>query len=209
MKRLSLIAASLFAVAVTVSGCATKSDDGWVTLLDGTQGMENFNAVGNSNWTAVDGAIQADKKGKETGFLVSKDIYSNYQLRVEFWSSPDANSGIFMRCANPKVITDKSCYEANIYDQRPDPSFGTGGIVHHAKVLAELKAGNQWNTFDITAYDSKITVMLNGVKTAELDHKQFAIGPIALQHGAGVIKFRKVQIRKLWFGTEQRPRWQL
>ncbi|MEQ1774017.1 MAG: DUF1080 domain-containing protein [Burkholderiales bacterium] len=209
MKRLSLIAASLFAMVLALSGCATKSDDGWVTLLDGTQGMENFNAVGNSNWAAVDGAIQADKRGKDTGFLVSKDFFSNYQLRVEFWSSPDANSGIFMRCANPRVITDKSCYEANIFDSRPDPSFGTGGIVHHAKVLAELKAGNQWNTFDITAYDSKITVMLNGVKTAELDHKQFAIGPIALQHGAGVIKFRKVQIRKLWFGTEQRPRWQL
>jgi hypothetical protein len=66
-------------------------------------------------------------------------------------------------------------------------------------VLTELKAGNQWNTFDITANDSKITVILNGIKTAELDHKQFAIGPIALQHGAGTIKFRKVQIKKLWF----------
>ncbi len=207
MKRLSVITAGLLAVALTVAGCATKSDPAWITLLEGENGMENFNRVGSSNWTATDGAIQADKRGKETGFLVSKDLYTNFQLRVEFWSSPDANSGIFMRCQNPKVITDKSCYEANIFDTRPDPSFGTGGIVHFAKVLQELKAGGQWNTFDITAYDSKITVMLNGVKTAELDHKQFAIGPIALQHGAGVIKFRKVQVRKLWFGTEERRGW--
>ncbi len=204
MKRWSVVAAVLLAVVLTAVGCATKPEPGWVTLIDGAQGMENFNAVGNSNWTAVDGAIQADKRGKDTGYLVSKDLYSNFQLRVEFWSSPEANSGIFMRCANPKVITDKSCYEANIFDQRPDPSFGTGGIVHHAKVLQELKAGNQWNVYDITAKDSKIIVMLNGVKTAELDHKQFAIGPIALQHGAGTIKFRKVQIRKLWFEGEQK-----
>jgi hypothetical protein len=202
MKRLSVTTAGLLIVALTVVGCATKSDSGWITLLDGTQGMENFNAVGNSNWTAVDGAIQADKRGKDAGYLVSKDLYSNFQLRVEFWSSPDANSGIFMRCANPKVITDKSCYEANIFDQRKDPTFATGGIVHHAKVSQVIMAGNQWNTYDITANDSKIVVVLNGVKTAELDHKQFAIGPIALQHGAGTIKFRKVQIKKLWFAAQ-------
>ena len=203
MKCLSVITAGLLVFAFTVTGCATQSGSEWITLLDGTKGMENFDAVGNSNWAAVDGAIQADKRGKETGFLVSKGLYSNFQLRVEFWSSDDANSGIFMRCANPKVITDKSCYEANIFDQRPDPSFGTGGIVHHAKVLQVMKAGGQWNTFDITANDSKIVVMLNGIKTAELDHKQFAIGPIALQHGAGTIKFRKVQIKKLWFAGQQ------
>ncbi len=197
MKRLSFIFAALLAVMFSITGCATRSGDGWITLLDGTQGMENFNAIGNSNWAAVDGAIQADKRGKDTGFLVSKDLFSNFQLRVEFWSSDNANSGIFMRCTDPKVITDKSCYEANIFDQRPDPSFATGGIVNFAKVLQEVKAGGKWNTFDITAKDSKITVMLNGVKTAELDHKQFAIGPIALQHGAGTIKFRKVQVKKL------------
>lgn len=208
MTYLSRIATLLLAAAI-VTGCATTSNSGWITLLDGTRGMENFDRVGDSNWTAADGAIQADKRGKDTGFLVSKNSYGNFQLIVEFWSSPDANSGIFMRCANPKVITDKSCYEANIFDQRPDPSFGTGGIVHHAKVLAAVKAGNQWNTFEITANGSKMVVLLNGVKTAELDHKQFAIGPIALQHGAGTIKFRKVQVRKLWFGTEEKKPWPL
>jgi hypothetical protein len=204
MKRLWGISAGLLVVALHFAGCATKADSGWITLIDGERGMENFNAVGNSNWTASDGAIQADKRGKETGFLVTKDIYANFQVHVEFWSSDDANSGIFMRCANPKLITDKSCYEANIFDQRPDPSFGTGGIVHHAKVLTELKAGGQWNSYDITANGPKIVVMLNGVKTAELDHNQFAIGPIALQHGAGTIKFRKVQVKKLWFAMDNK-----
>jgi hypothetical protein len=40
-------------------------------------------------------------------------------------------------------------------------------------------------------------VVLNGAKTVELRHSAFASGPIALQHGAGVIKFRKVQIKPL------------
>jgi hypothetical protein len=206
MKNRSISAAALLVTACTFVGCASNTSApsassppaaGWITLLDGTRGMENFERVGDSNWTAADGAIQADKRGKDTGFLVTKNAYGNFQLIVEFWSSPDANSGIFIRCADPKVITDKSCYEANIFDQRPDPSFGTGGIVHHGKVIKPMKAAGQWNTMDVTAYGSIMVVELNGVKTAEIDHDQFARGPIALQHGAGVIKFRKVIIKPL------------
>ena len=199
MKHKSAVAMAV-AGALTVFGCATtKPDSGWITLVDGAKGMANFDAVGSSNWTAADGAIQADKKaGKENGFLVSKNAYKDFQIRVEFWASDDANSGIFMRCANPKVITDKSCYEANIFDQRPDPSFGTGGIVHHAKIIGPMqKAGGKWNTYEITVKGPNIVVVLNGIKTSELNHNQFASGPIALQHGSGVIKFRKVQIKPL------------
>lgn len=212
MKCLSIVTIPLLAAALALAGCASTpateasapaadpsapGGAGWITLLDGTKGMENFTPVGDSNWSAVDGAIQADKRGKNTGFLVTKNSYGNFQLVVEFWSSPDANSGIFIRCADPKVITDKSCYEANIFDQRPDPAFGTGGIVHHGKVIRAMKAAGQWNTMDFTAYDSIMVVTLNGIKTAEIDHDQFARGPIALQHGAGVIKFRKVQLKPL------------
>ena len=58
---------------------------------------------------------------KGTGFLVSKNPYTDFQLRVEFWGDDDVNSGIYMRCSNPSEPTDKTCYEANIYDKRPDP----------------------------------------------------------------------------------------
>ena len=162
MKRKSAVAMAM-AGALAVFGCATTTpDSGWITLVDGARGMANFDPVGSSNWTAADGAIQADKKaGKENGFLVSKNAYTDFQIRVEFWASDDANSGIFMRCANPKVITDKSCYEANIYDQRPDPSFGTGGIVHHAKIIGPMqKAGGKWNVYEITAKGPNIVVVL-------------------------------------------------
>jgi hypothetical protein len=47
--------------------------------------------------------------------------------------------------------------------------------------------------------------VLNGVKTSELNHTQFASGPIALQHGAGVIKFRKVEIKPLLEKWGPRP----
>ena len=46
------------------------------------------------------------------------------------------------------------------------------------------KAGGKWNTFDITAKGSHLTVTLNGVRTADGEDSKFPRGPIALQHGA-------------------------
>jgi hypothetical protein len=205
MKRRSILA---LALAGGIFGCAQMpfgldKMGGWTTLIDGEKGLENFTRVGDANWRAEGGAIVADK-GKG-GFLLSKTSYKDFELRAEFWADHNTNSGIYMRCADPKNLTDKSCYEANIFDQRPDPTYGTGGIVHIGKVQPIYKAGGKWNTYEITARGPKLTVVLNGEKTVEIEHKQFAAGPIALQYGTlppkgapgGAIKWRKVQVKQL------------
>jgi hypothetical protein len=170
---------------------------GWVTLFDG-KSMDNWNKVGETNWRIEDGAIVADKRtSKETAHLVSKDKYKDFMLYIEFWASDDANSGIYLRCQDPAKITDRSCYEANIYDQRKDPTYGTGAIVHFVEVDPMPKAGGKWNTYEITAKGRDITLVLNGKQTAKLRSDMFMEGPVTLQHGAGVIKFRKVAIKPL------------
>ncbi len=202
MKRTTL---ALVPVVLAL-GCAhmpfgMSSLGGWNTLIDGEKGMENFSRYGDANWRAQDGAIVAD--GGKGGFLLSNESYKDFELRIEFWAEPSANSGIYMRCADRANLNDKSCYEANIFDQRPDQTYGTGGIVHRGKVLSPQKAGGKWNTYEITAKGSKMTVVLNGVKTAEIDSVGNPSGPIALQYGnqpkapGGAIKFRKVQIKPL------------
>ncbi len=191
---------SIFALvlATALFGCAQIPGldrlGGWTTLLDGEKGLENFERVGDVNWRAEDGAIVGDK-GKG-GFLKSKNSYKDFVLRVEFWATENANSGIYMRCAEPKNLTDKTCYEANIFDQRPDQTYATGGIVHRGKLLQTVKAGGKWNTYEITAQGKKMTVVLNGTKTSEIDSVESPSGPIALQFGnlpkapGGAIKFR-------------------
>jgi hypothetical protein len=69
-------------------------------------------------------------------------------------------------------------------------------------VLLVPKAGGQWNTMEIVASGSLMTVKLNGNTTATLNNVKFASGPFALQFGAGVnnalggpIKWRKVMIK--------------
>ena len=120
---------------------AASQDAGWVTLFDG-KNLAGWDQVGESNWRVEDGAIVVDKMaGKEAGYLVSKNSYKNFVVRVEFWPSDNANSGIYFRCLDPKKITDRTCYEANIFDQRPDPSYGTGAITRYVEISPMPKAG--------------------------------------------------------------------
>jgi 3-keto-disaccharide hydrolase len=198
MKGGSSIAAVLMATGLTLVGCAHRPyGQGWITLLDGSN-LDHWNVVGDGNWRVVDGVVQADMKtGKDNGFLVSKNTYRDFEIRAEFWVSDDANSGIYMRCADPKVITDRSCYEANIFDQRPDPTYGTGAITHLVAVSPMPKAGGKWNTLHITVKGTELTVVLNGSVTARGQDSKLASGPIALQYAAGMVKFRKVEIRPL------------
>ncbi|GAC1437080.1 MAG: hypothetical protein NVSMB6_32970 [Burkholderiaceae bacterium] len=201
MFRLMSTVLSLSIIAVIGAGCASQpgaNNDGSTTLINGTAGLENWNRVGDANWRAADGAIVADKKGeKAISYLVSKNSYKDFTIYAEFWVSEDANSGIFLRCADPKNLDSKTCYEVNIYDKRPDPSFGTGAIVDVASVSPMPKAGGKCNTYEITAKGTHLTVTLNGVRTADVNDSRLASGPFALQYDVGTVKFRNVRIRSL------------
>src|SRR5437868_6482109 len=213
MKSLSVITGVLI-VGLTVLGCSQQmsgqGDAGWITLLDGSnpKTLDNWNRIGDANWRAEDGVIVADK-GKG-GYLVSKNSYKDFQIKAEFWADHTTNSGVFIRITDPNKITATDAYEVNIYDQRPEPSYGTGAIVNVAKVDPMPKAGGKWNTFDITAKGSQLIVMFNGVKTVEVQDSKLAQGPFALQFGnrandapGGAIKWRKVQIKSL--ADDRRP----
>src|SRR2546425_8510597 len=169
MNRMLQVAAKLLVITFTVAGCSQMpwgSDAGWSTLFDGSSAsLANWNRIGDANWRVEDGSVVADK-GKG-GFLVSKDSYTDFQIRAEFWVSDDANSGIFIRCTDPKSVGTKTAYEVNIYDQRPDPSYGTGAIVGLAKVVPMPKAGGKWNVYEITAKGRQFFVTLNGQRTVD------------------------------------------
>jgi hypothetical protein len=211
MKRVAITIKTVL-LLVGLAGLAyshetwAQSEAGWVVLFDG-KSLDHWNKIGDANWRIEDGAVVADKGN---GFLVSKTTYGDFQLRAEFWVDDDANSGIFIRCTDPEKVTGNNAYEVNIWDRRPDPSYGTGAIVNVAKVSPMPKAAGKWNVYEIVAKGSTFTVTLNGQKTVDgAQDSKFASGRIALQHGFGLkddkgvandrgaVKFRKVEIKAL------------
>ena len=92
------------AAALQYSNTASSQSDGWVTLVDSTK-MGDWEEVGKANWAMKDGALTADKlDGKDLSYLVTKTSYKDFQIKAEFWTDEEANSGIFIRCDESKKI---------------------------------------------------------------------------------------------------------
>jgi hypothetical protein len=188
---LRLGAAAALTAAATPALGKTRA---WRTLLDGRR-LDGWDQRGDANWRIENGAAVADRG---SGFLVSRDTFGDFDLRAEFWVSPDANSGIFIRAANPYRIGTDSGYECNIYDSRPDPSYGTGAIVNVAKVSPMPKAGGRWNVMLIRAVGDRFWIDFDGRRTVDgARDGAHSHGRVALQYGQGVVKFRKVQVREV------------
>ena len=196
MTRFSAIVGGLLALVVCgalFTHASAQTAPPWTTLFDG-RNLDAFNPVGTANWKIADGAVQADSG---TGFLVTKQPYGDFEIKADIWVDEKANSGIFIRCADPAKIGADSCYEVNVFDTRPDPAYATGAIVDVAKVTTPMKAGGKWNTLEVRAEGPRLMVTFNGIHTVDVQDAKHARGPIGLQYGAGVVKFRNVQIRAL------------
>jgi hypothetical protein len=199
--RLKTFSTTLALGVALLTGCAQaplsgQADAGWTTLFDSQSNLNQWTLVGDANWRIQDGSLQADfLRSKGPSYLVTKKQYQNTDIRAEIWVDSESNSGIFIRCQKADTIGADSCYEINVWDTRPDPSYGTGAIVDVAKVSPMPRAGGQWNTLEISAQGDQLTVRLNGQVTAQARDSKHAKGYLALQYGSGVVKFRKVQIR--------------
>jgi Domain of Unknown Function (DUF1080) len=197
--RRTFITSGTTLLAAALTGCATGTQgSGWVTLLDASRNpsFDGWSPLGAGEWSFVDGTLQG-KNGK-LGYLVSKDSYTDFEIRAEFWADETANSGIFIRCQDRNKVGADNSYEVNIFDKRPDPTYGTGAIVDTAKVAQPgPKAADRWNTFEITARGDRLVVVFNGQQTVDVRDTKYRGGPIALQSAGGTIRFRKLLIRPL------------
>lgn len=176
-----------------------------LTPLFNGRDFDGWDRIGTANWRVEDGALVADRGN---GFLVTQRDFRDFHLVAEFFADTQTNSGIFIRCTNPTTVGTATAYEVNIWDERPEPRYGTGAIVDIAAVDPMPRAGGRWNTYEITAAGDAFTVVLNGRRTVDgVRDARFATGRIALQKGlgvpgpggapneAGVIRFRRVDIR--------------
>jgi hypothetical protein len=190
VRTIGLLCAGLGVLALSH---AVAAQGGMIALSDGTN-IENFDQAGNANWRVGERTIYADRGN---GFLVTKQSYGDFRLRAEVWVDDIANSGIFIRCEDPEDPGADSCYEVNIFDTRPDPSYGTGGIVNVARVNPMPKAGLKWSVMEIEAVGPQLTVRFDGQQTVSVRDTKHARGRIAFQRGQGVVRFRRIDIQPL------------
>ena len=146
--------------------------------------------AGSSHWEVVDGLLTAC--GEPAGYLNSDQSYKNFVLSLEFRTSQDANSGVFVR--SPK---EAGGYEVQIWRQQP-AGYNTGSIVGTAKTARDFTfKPNEWNHLQITADGDHLVVVLNGQTTLDTRDAKFPDGHIRLQYQQYPIAFRNLKLRSL------------
>ncbi len=176
----------------TTNQASLVSQPDWVILFAGHD-LSSFNEVGDAEWKLIDDYVEAHDFTQ--AFLVTKGQYTDFQLHAEFWPSPGANSGIFIRNDNADAINATDGYEINIYDTNENPDNRTGSVVGHMAPMATVSVDGHWNTYEITALGNRILARVNGTVTADLESDEHPSGPIAFQNNGGTIRFRNIRIR--------------
>jgi hypothetical protein len=116
------------------------------------------------------------KTGKEKGTLwYTREKIGNAKLRVVYSvSSPDANSGVFIRVAKEPQSEDDCIhggFEVQISDNG-DEWHRTGSLYSISKAEGgAAKPAGEWNTLDITLKGQSTIVHLNGKLVGEYDGK--------------------------------------
>lgn len=164
----------LIALTLCFAGAAV-SEDGFVQLFDG-KSLDGWVLLGQrgDGYTVKDGSI-ACAKGSG-GNLLSASEYADFVLRFEFKLESGSNNGLCVRCplgwsdmayaGNELQIIDNSAERyANI---KPWQKHGSLYHVAPAKTGA-LKPVGAWNSQEVRAEGSRITVTLNGTKILDAD----------------------------------------
>jgi hypothetical protein len=206
MQRRTVMSALAGSAGLVALGRPALAQAAWTPLFNGRD-FEGWDRIGDANWRVEDGALVADRGN---GFLVTRGDHGDFELRTEFWADAHTNSGIYIRCTVPANVSTANSYEVNIWDERPEPRYGTGAIVDLAPVNPMPRAGGRWNTLDITARGDSLSVVLNGQRTVDgVRDQRYRSGRIALQRGlgardaqgvpnpVGVVRFRRVEIMPL------------
>jgi hypothetical protein len=158
---------------------------------------ESWSRTGDANWISINGITKSTNQSG-TGFLVSTEQYDDFELTVEFKPDAVVNSGVLVRCQDPKDIALSNCYEINIWDLHPNQDYRTGAIVIHSiPPLTHLDSVGKWNQYRIIAQGNKISVWLNEQLTARMSNAEFRSGHIALQSVGGTIQFRNLSIKTI------------
>lgn len=190
-------------------GCSTENPEQWNALPDHElkQKMADSKANIAKHWRAENGELINDGEGL---YLTTVEQFEDFDLRLEFRTVAEADSGIYLR-GIPQVQIWDTTEAGGKWNLGADK--GSGGLWNNSAgapgkdplVLADRPFG-EWNRASVVMLGERVTVHLNGrlvVDHARLENyfdRSKAVprrGPIQLQTHGGKIQWRHVIIRPI------------
>ena len=171
-----------------LSACLGSNSSGFLNPGD-------WSPVGEATWRYAGKQIVGTVTGGQEGAFMSRRTYDDFELTLDFKPDSTVNSGIFLRCTE-RAIDPQTCYEFNIWDNNPNPTYRTGGVVLRAEPLAHVETIGHWNTYRLRLQGDRLQAWVNGTMVANLRDRKIAEGYVGLQaSGEGTVRFRGVRVR--------------
>ena len=217
MNKFNILFITLFII-----GCSSNND--WTVLFDGERvtGLRGYKQVGFPNsWEIVDGTLKTiPGYGVD---LISVDIYSNFELELE-WKVPEGgNSGIFYFATEEGDYIWQSAPEMQVLDDKKHSdgknTLTSAGALYAmiAPTKSVVNPVGEFNQVRIKVKDNHVEHWLNGTKVVEYEYQSDAMwdlvakskfntmplfakaseGHIGIQGDHGEIWYRNIRIRKL------------
>ena len=123
--------------------------------------------IAKNNWAVENGELVL--KDPKFGDIWTKAKYENFVLDLEYKLEKGSNSGVFLRTQNHSWLPWIEIQVIDCFGKGADKH--SGGAVYDvmAPSVNAVKAVGQWNRMSVTAKDSRICVVLNGVCVADID----------------------------------------
>jgi hypothetical protein len=152
--------------------------------------------------------------GKPSGFIATRDVYTDYRLHVEWrWTGKPGNGGVLLHVASgPK----DGVWPYSVQVQTKHGSVGdllpmAGATFHEplttapgayppikARTAADSeRAPGEWNTMDVLVRGGCIDVTINGVPQNAVTLAQPASGRIGFQLEGTPYELRNVRVERL------------
>lgn len=196
MKELTIIG-SIGILCILMFSCTANhstEEQEQVTLFG--ENSSDWVEGGDANWDFSNGEL-IGTADSTVGFVMTKSVYNNFELTLDFKPDSTINSGIFIRC-DSLDISATDCYEINIWDLNPNQDYRTGAIVLRTEPLSFVETLNKWNTYKILVDEDHIQIWVDGVLTTDFHNNELKEGHIGLQaSGTGNIQFRNVRLKKI------------
>jgi hypothetical protein len=204
----------------------TAAGDGFVDLLAGgtLDAWRNYRAdTISGKWEVVDGVLGLSGEGG--GDIVTRDVYDNFELDLEWKISPKGNSGIFFHVVEADSL-DRVYYSGPEIQVLDNDGHKDGKIPTHragdnydlqACSVETVKPVGEWNQVRIVVNNGHVEQWLNGTLVVEYQigspeweaqyqaskFKQWPVygragkGHIALQDHGDPVWFRNIRVKTL------------
>jgi hypothetical protein len=175
--------------------------EGWHIYLEADADPKNV-------WKVQDGEIWCT--GNPTGFLRTKQEYSDYKLVLEWrWPEKPGNSGVLLHMGGEEKIW-PLCMEAQLMHKRAGDFVGMGytfnenkakkgGFISYTPHMSDPseKELGEWNKYEITCKGDTIEATINGELQNKATGVNISKGYIGLQSEGVPIMFRNIKLTPL------------